>query len=216
MLDRAALVVALVRHRRDDALLVVAPPDPADAAPSRSRERAPSAATSSAALASALGEFGDDAVGLRLEAGDAGRAQLDAVSPARPDQRGEQRAVLDHVGEGLAGLDLAREGQKGLANGVGETAVGDHHVQDRLRLRLDLAPGAERGQHFSRASGDRVGAAVVARVAGQRRVADRDLHAGRQGLLQGERQRKPCDAAAGDEDAPGWGSSMRVSHSDLA
>ena len=54
-------------------------------------------------------------------------------------KRSDQMPVLDHVGERLARLDLAGEGEKDRPNGVAEPAVGDHHVEDRLRLAGDAS-----------------------------------------------------------------------------
>ena len=66
-------------------------------------------------------------------------ADSDAARNATPTslrlrfQRGDQVAVLDHVGERLARLDLAGEGEEDRTHRVAEPAVGDNHVEDRLR-----------------------------------------------------------------------------------
>jgi hypothetical protein len=72
------------------------------------------------------------------------RLQFDADLFRLRGQRGDERTVLDHMGERLAGLDLAGEGEEHRPHGVVEPAVGDHHVEDRLRLFADGIPDAER------------------------------------------------------------------------
>ncbi len=57
---------------------------------------------------------------------------------------GDEEAVLDHMGEGLARLDFAGEGQKDRPHEIAEPAVGDDHVEDRLRLCGDALPDTER------------------------------------------------------------------------
>ena len=75
--------------------------------------------------------------------------------PRQPRPARRELAALDHVGEGLAGLDVAREGQEDRPDRVAEAAVGDHHVEDGLRA------GAIRSQ-TPRASSMRRAAAAIA------------------------------------------------------
>jgi hypothetical protein len=88
------------------------------------------------------------------------------------------------VGEGLARLDLAVEGEKGRAHGIVEAAVRDHHVEHGLGLGRDRVPDAERHQHAPRPGGDRVSAAVAGRIAGERRVAENDVEVPAERALQ--------------------------------
>ncbi len=76
--------------------------------------------------------------------------------------------------ERLAGLDIAGEGQEGRAHRVVEPAVGDDHVEDRLRLVGDVLPGADRLEEPARSGDDRGGALVVVTALAERRVGDRD------------------------------------------
>ena len=80
------------------------------------------------------------------------RAQRDAFRSSRArSSAADQRRVLHHVGERLAGLDLAREGEEDRPHRVAEAAVGDRHVEDRLRVRpATCVPHAERFQHAPR------------------------------------------------------------------
>ena len=136
--------------------------------PARSRiaERAPSAATSSRAdqrpAAVAEAHAMRDMPPARNPATARG-AQLDALRVAPSPQRREQRAVLDHVGERLARLDLALEGEEGRPHRVLQPAVGDHHVEDRLRL--DRVPHADGLEQPARRRRDGGGARIAARPA---------------------------------------------------
>ncbi len=204
MLDRPPLVVALMRHRGDDARLRIGPADPADAAASRRRERAPSAATTRSARI--VRPSGRRAVIVSVS-GTAGRDGACLQHHARGDggvtQRREQAAALDHVGEGLALRHLALEGQEGRPHRVGEAAVGDDHLADRLGAGEHRVPHAEAFQHPPGRRRHRVGTQVPRRIrAAEGRIADRDPHGLAQGLAQGERQGQPRQASARDHDLP--------------
>ena len=82
--------------------------------------------------------------------------------------------VLDHVGERLARLDLAGEGEKDRPHRVVEPAVGDDHVEDRLRLVGDGVPDAERLEQPPRRRDDGRGALVVGVAAPSAGIGDRD------------------------------------------
>jgi hypothetical protein len=97
--------------------------------------------------------------------------QRDAGPAARIEKGRAEGAAFDHMGEGLAGLDLARKGKEHRADGILQAAVGDDHVDDGLRLGRDLVPHPERRQHPPRACRDRVGSLVLRRVARERGVA---------------------------------------------
>ena len=204
VLDGAALVVALMGDRRDDRRLRVRPADPADAGLlAQPRARAVGSDQEMGVRAAAAGKAQRHRLVLGLVASGRGGVQVDGRRTAGLDQRRRERAALDHMGEGLAGLDLAVEGQEHRPHRVGDPAVGDHHVEDRLRAALDRPPDAERREHPPRAGGDRIGAPVAGGIAGERRIVDRHLERGAERLLQRQRQRQPRDAAAGDGDAPG-------------
>ena len=71
------------------------------------------------------------------ESATAAFTSVDAVLPRLGQQRRQQRAVLDHVRERLAGRHLAVESEERRPHGIVETAVGDRHVEDRLRALRD-------------------------------------------------------------------------------
>ena len=82
------------------------------------------------------------------------------------------------MGERLARLDFAGEGEKHRPHRVVDPAVGDDHVEDRLRFVGDVLPNAERLEQPAR-RGDNGGGAFVAGMAfAQRRVGDRDRERG--------------------------------------
>ena len=104
-----------------------------------------------------------DAVGAGIERGNRGRAQIDALGLGARHQRIDQIAVLDHMRERLAGLDIAGEGQKHRTGGVFQLGIGDDHVDDRLRGGRDLAPDAERLEQPAAGGDDGGGARIAAR-----------------------------------------------------
>ena len=70
-------------------------------------------------------------------------AQIDALGFRALHQRIDQMAVLDHMRERLARLDIAREGQEDRPDRVFQLRVGDDHVEDRLGSGRDLVPDAD-------------------------------------------------------------------------
>ena len=77
-------------------------------------------------------------------------------------------------GEGLARFDVAGEGEKDRPHRVVEPAVGDDHVEDRLRLAGDALPDAERLEQPPRRRDDRRGALVIGIAFAERRIGDSD------------------------------------------
>src|SRR4051812_1016694 len=71
-----------------------------------------------------------------LDALDARMTHRHPGIPAVAEKRPRQHGPLDHVGERLARLNLAREGEERRPHGVLQPAVGDDYLDDRLRLRL--------------------------------------------------------------------------------
>ena len=162
MLLGAAVMVALVRDGGDDAGLVVVPAVRRDAGGSRMRERAPSAATSRRARESRRRRAARRcASALVSKSAPRRRAARRPASRACAEQRVDQRPVLDHVRERLARRHLAAEGEEDRPHRVAEPAVGDHHVEDRLRLAGDRVPDADRLEHPPRRRRDGRGARVV-------------------------------------------------------
>ena len=101
-------------------------------------------------------------------------SQLDAEIARFRGQRSDQKTVLDHMGERLARLDLAGEGEKHRPHRVVEPAVGDHHVEDRLRLSADGIPNAERLEQPPCGRDNGRSAFVVGVAFAQRRIGHRD------------------------------------------
>ena len=103
------------------------------------------------------------------------------------------------MGERLAWLDLAGEGEEDRPHRVVEPAVGDDHVEDRLGFRRDALPNAERLEQAARGGDDRRGALVIGMAPAEHRVDDGDGKSRPKPLPQGDRKREAGKAAAGDE-----------------
>ena len=107
--------------------------------------------------------------------------------------------VLDHVREGLALFDLAAEAQESRPHRVVEFGIGHHHVEDRLRGRRDRVPDFDGRKQPARGGGNRGGARVLRRHAGQSRIGHRHAEAIAQPLAQRDRQRQAGKAGAADD-----------------
>ena len=90
-------------------------------------------------------------------------------------------AVFDHMRERLARFDIAGKGQEDRAGGILQLQIGDHHVEDRLRLGRDLVPDADGLEQPAAGGDDGGGARVAARARGERRIGDDDGNIGGQG-----------------------------------
>src|SRR5262249_49270302 len=113
----------------------------------------------------------------------------------------DQKAVLDHMGEGLAWLDVPGKGQEHRAGGVLELRVGDHHVEDRLRGIGDLAPDAQCLEQPSAGGDDRRPARIPAGPDAKRRIGYDDMDIRAKSLAQRQRQGQPRKRAAADDNA---------------
>ena len=102
------------------------------------------------------------------------------------------------MGERLARLGIAVEGQEHRPNRIGEPAVGHHHIEDGLRLARDGVPHPDRLEQPLRRRHDG-GSARVMRRGVQCGIGDRDAEAIAQPLAQRHREREPGDAGAADE-----------------
>ena len=108
---------------------------------SRSFERAPSAATRRLASMTLPSASVTSMPSLRAAKSEtASAAKIDALGVARADQRVDQMAVLDHVRERFARLDISGKGQEHRTGRVFQFRIGDDHVEDRLRAVRDLVP----------------------------------------------------------------------------
>ena len=141
----------------------------------------------------------DDPFAVMAHLDHAGSKQRDAFGLRFLGQRGDEKTVLDHMGERLARLDLAGEGEKHRPHGVVEPAVGDHHVEDRLRLPADGIPDAERLEQPPRRSDDGRSAFVVGVADAERRIGDRDGKRRPERLAQRNGKRQAGKAAARDQ-----------------
>ena len=110
-------------------------------------------------------------------------------------------AVLDHMRERLARLDVAGEGQEHRPDGVFQLGIGDDHVEDRLRFGRDLIPYPDGIEQAPARRDDGGRARVAARPGGQRRVGDDDRDVGAEALTQRQRQRQPGKGASADNNA---------------
>ena len=126
-------------------------------------------------------------------------AQIDAEIACFRLQRADQKAVLDHVGERLARFDLATESEKRGPHRIVEPAVGDRHVEDRLRFAGKRLPNAERFEQPAHRCNNGGSALVVGVAAAERRIGKRDRKARSEGLPQRDRQRQSGKAAAGNK-----------------
>ena len=123
------------------------------------------------------------------------------ASAAAAAQRADHAAVLDHVGEGLARLDLAGEGQEDRPHGIAGAAVGDRSSRGSAGRSAAIASQTPSAlEHAPAGRGDGRGAAVAGRGAGRRRIATVTDSLRPQALPQRQRQRQADVAAAGDED----------------
>ena len=196
MLLGAPVVIALVRDGRRRW-----PTDRSSsrgvAMPARSRiaECAPSAATSSRAAIVSPSDKRRRRRGRarRSKSVDRRLPQVDAfVLRLLRSARRRSGRILDHVGERLARLDVAVEGEEDRPHGVAEAAVGDDHVENRLRLdataptrrssRTAAAPRRRwrRRAHRRRARASAGSATVTANEGAQRPGAAQSPAPGRQ------------------------------------
>ncbi len=205
VLDGAALVVALMGDRRDDRRLRVRPADPADAGLlAQPRARAVGSDQEMGVRAAAAGERAATPPRPRPRSPRPRRGAGRRPPHGRPSISAAASAPLSTIwAKGSPGSTSPSKVRNTGRTGSRDPAVGDHHVEDRLRPALDRPPDAERREHPPRAGGDRIGAPVAGGIAGERRIVDRHLERRAERLLQRQRQRQPRDAAAGDGDAPG-------------
>ena len=171
MLFGAAVMVALMADRDHDAGLIVIPAMGGDAgAFAQFRARAVGGHQQARLDHAAVGQRHVDAVGARIEIRHRGRAKIDAFGFGARHQHVDQMAVLDHMRERLARLDIAGEGQEHRTGGVFQFEIGDDHVEDRLRLVRDLIPCPDRLEQPAAGRDDRGGARIAARPRRQRRI----------------------------------------------
>ena len=202
MLLGAAVMVALMADGDHDAGLIVVPAMGGDpGALAQFRARAVGGHQQARLDDAAVGQRHIDAVGARIERRHRGGAQIDAFGLGARDQRIDQMAVLDHMRERLARLDIAREGQEHRTGGVFQLRVGDDHVEDRLRLGRDLVPDADRLEQPAAGRDDGGRARIAARPRRQRRIGDDDGNLRAEALPQRQRQRQPRERAAADDNA---------------
>ena len=195
----AAVVIALVPHGGDDARLGVVPAMRRDAgALADRRARAVRRHQQPGADGGAILQSDGDAVGHDRGIGDRGVQELNTIRPRLRQQRREQRTVLDHVRERLARLDLAVEGQERRPHRVVEAAVGDRHVEDRLRVGRDRLPDADGLEQPPRRRDDGR-CARVATAALEGGIGNDDRKRRPERLPQGDRQRQAGEARTGDE-----------------
>jgi hypothetical protein len=111
---------------------------------------------------------------LNADSADGRCAERNAKRFRLAEQRRDQMPVLDHMGERLARLYLAGEGEKHRPHRVAKPAVGDDHVEDRLRVAGDAVPHPQRFEQPPRRRDDRRSALVIVVASAERRIGDHD------------------------------------------
>ena len=202
MLFGAAVMIALMADGDDDAGLIVVPAMGGDpGALAQLRARAVGGHQQTRLDDFAVGERDVDAVGARIEGRDRGGAQIDAFGLGARGQRIDQMAIFDHMGEGLAGFDIAGKGQEYRPGRVFQLGIGDDHVEDRLRAGCDLVPDAERLEQPPAGGDDGGRARIAARPHSERRIGHDDGNVSAKPLTQRQRQRQAGKCAAADDNA---------------
>jgi hypothetical protein len=197
----ASLVVVFVADGADDAGLAVVPADGADAGEVAQARPSPVAGDEQSgrdACSVAQRYPGRRRTGFVGAHG--GRPHLDTQRPGAVPQRAGDGGVGGHVGEGFARRDLAREGEEDRPDDIERPAVGHHHVEDRLRLRHDLVPHADRLEHAARSGREGGGAALVGGRGCDGRVGDGDGEGGAERGLDRNSQGQAGEAAAGNQE----------------
>jgi hypothetical protein len=157
-----AAMIALVADRDHDAGLIVIPAVGGDTgAFAQFRTRAVSCHQQARFDHAAVGQRHVDAIAARIECCHRGGAQLDSFRLGALDQRVDQMPVFNHVREGLARFDISGKRQKHRTGRVLQFGIGDHHVEDGLRLSCDLVPHPD-GFEQPAAGGDDGGRARIA------------------------------------------------------
>ena len=201
MLHRTALVIAFVADRRHDGGLAVFPAMHGNTGLLADRgARAVGGDQEPRRDRRAVGKRDGDAFAVVADFGYRGGSQRDAGLARLRFQRGDQESILDHVGERLARLDVAGEGEEHRTHGVVDPAVGHHHVEDRLRFIGDARPDVERLEQTAHGRDEGGRAFVIGVAFAQHRIGDGDGNRPPQSLLERDRQRQPGEAAAGDQD----------------
>ena len=100
------------------------------------------------------------------------------------------------MGERLARLHVAVEGEKRRAHGVLQIAVGHHHVEDRLRR--DRFPHADGLEQPARRRHNR-GCTGIARGSAEPGIGDGDGKGRPEPLAQRDRQREPGKSRAANQ-----------------
>ena len=183
MLLGAAMMIALMRHRGDDAGLIVIPADAADAgrargSPSARRRRRPAARADSRRRRPSCTSMRSALVSKSVTA--SARSSTPSGFGAL-DQRVDQRRILDHVRERLARLrPRRRTSETSAASRRSSLESVTDHVEDRLRARPRPCPRRRCVSNSRRA------AAAIAEARGrrrrglaERRIGDRDREADR-------------------------------------
>ena len=163
MLDRPAAVIALMRDGGDDAGLAVGPGNPADAglfAQARAAAIGGHEQRRRHGLA-ARQSFTSDASHRHAKARRPPRVAGSTPAWRQASTSAPVRSpALTIWAKGSPPSDLAVEGEKAGRTGSLKAAVGDHHVEDRLRLVRDPVPDPQRLQHPARRRRDSEGALV--------------------------------------------------------
>ena len=202
MLFGAALVIALVADRDHDSGLIVVPAMGGDAgALAQFRPRAVGGHQKTRFDDAAVRKRHVDSVAARGKIGNRESAKIDPFGGRVLNQRVDQIAVLDHVRERFARLDISGKCQEYRPRRVFQFRIGDDHIQDRLRAVRDIAPNADRLEKPAAGRDDGGGARIAARPGIKRRIGDDDGKIGPKALTQRQCQRQSGKCATADDNA---------------
>jgi len=131
--------------------------------------------------------------------------EIDANRRRLMGERCDQPPILDHMSERFTRFDLTPECQECRPHGVIDPAVGDHHIKDGLGIVRDRGPHPERIEHAARSRGNGRSPCILA-GSGEIRIRQCYGKIAAQRLAQRDRERKPGESAACDQDVrtTGW------------
>ena len=113
----------------------------------------------------------------------------------------DQATVFDHMGEGLTRVDFATECQKGRADSVAEFRVGDDHLEDRLGIRRNSIPYAERFKQSAAGRNDCRCTRVATWAIHKRWIGNHNRDISTKTLAQGKRQSHSRKCSTADDNA---------------
>jgi acyl-CoA thioesterase-2 len=135
----------------------------------------------------------------KLKSVDRSSHKLNPIGPGALDKSIDQHAILDQMSGWLARFDLAVKGEKHRPHDVRKLGVGDHHIEDGLRVFGNLAPDTNGLEQPLCGRGNGGGTHVAGPVLVQRRIRHGDLERIAEPLAQRDGKRQPSEPAAADQ-----------------